>query len=192
MAVAGCSSSGAARRPTCASADDGTARPTACPARATWLHRPVERAVIFIKRVGGIILALTVLLWFLASFPAPPEGATGAAIQYSWPACWATRWRWCWRRSASTGRSPSPWCPAWRRARCRGRAGHGLRAVGHRRRRGRAAGALIAQQWSLATALSLLAWFVFAPQCLSTLATVRRETNSWRVFYSCSRFGVKR
>ncbi len=39
---------------------------------------------------------------------------------------------------------------------------------------------MIAQSWSLATALSLLAWFVFAPQCLPTLATVRRETNSWR------------
>ena len=39
---------------------------------------------------------------------------------------------------------------------------------------------LITQSWSLPTALSLLAWYVFAPQCLSTLATVKRETNSWR------------
>ena len=39
---------------------------------------------------------------------------------------------------------------------------------------------LIAQQWSLATAYALLAWFVFAPQCLATLAVVKRETNSWR------------
>jgi ferrous iron transport protein B len=39
---------------------------------------------------------------------------------------------------------------------------------------------LIAESWSLPTALSLLAWYVFAPQCLSTLATVKRETNSWR------------
>jgi ferrous iron transport protein B len=39
---------------------------------------------------------------------------------------------------------------------------------------------MIASGWSLATALSLLAWYVFAPQCLSTLATVKRETNSWR------------
>jgi ferrous iron transport protein B len=39
---------------------------------------------------------------------------------------------------------------------------------------------MIASGWSLATALSLLAWYVFAPQCLSTLVTVRRETNSWR------------
>ena len=39
---------------------------------------------------------------------------------------------------------------------------------------------IIARDWSLATAYALLAWFVFAPQCLSTLAVVRRETNSWR------------
>ena len=39
---------------------------------------------------------------------------------------------------------------------------------------------LIAAQWPLATALSLLAWYVYAPQCLSTLAVIRRETNSMR------------
>jgi ferrous iron transport protein B len=39
---------------------------------------------------------------------------------------------------------------------------------------------VIAREWSLATGLSLLAWYVFAPQCLSTIAVVRRETNSWR------------
>ena len=40
---------------------------------------------------------------------------------------------------------------------------------------------LIARGWSLATALSLLAWFVFAPQCLATLAAVRRETGGWKL-----------
>jgi ferrous iron transport protein B len=40
---------------------------------------------------------------------------------------------------------------------------------------------LIAQSWSLATALSLLAWYVFAPQCIATLATVKRETGGWAV-----------
>ncbi len=39
---------------------------------------------------------------------------------------------------------------------------------------------IIAHGWSLATAYSLLAWYVFAPQCISTLAVVKRETNSWR------------
>ena len=53
----------------------------------------------------------------------------------------------------------------------------------HVRRARDVAGALqpvIAHSWSLATGLSLLAWYVFAPQCLSTLAVVKRETNSWR------------
>ncbi len=40
---------------------------------------------------------------------------------------------------------------------------------------------LIAQSWSLATAFSLLAWFVFAPQCLATLAAVKRETGGWKM-----------
>jgi ferrous iron transport protein B len=39
---------------------------------------------------------------------------------------------------------------------------------------------VIAGSWSIATGLSLLAWYVFAPQCLSTLSVVKRETNSWR------------
>ena len=34
--------------------------------------------------------------------------------------------------------------------------------------------------WSLPTALAFLAWFVFAPQCLSTIAVIRRETNGWK------------
>src|SRR5690606_2680584 len=42
-----------------------------------------ERGMIFLKRVGGIILTLTILLWFLSSFPAPPPDATAPAIEYS-------------------------------------------------------------------------------------------------------------
>jgi ferrous iron transport protein B len=41
-------------------------------------------------------------------------------------------------------------------------------------------GQLLAIKWSLATALSLLAWYIFAPQCASTLAVIRRETGSWK------------
>ena len=42
-------------------------------------------------------------------------------------------------------------------------------------------GPVLAQQWSLPTALSLLAWYVFAPQCLSTLATLKRESGGWTI-----------
>ena len=41
-------------------------------------------------------------------------------------------------------------------------------------------GQIVAGQWSLGTALALLAWYVFAPQCASTLAVIRRETGSWK------------
>ena len=39
---------------------------------------------------------------------------------------------------------------------------------------------LLSSSWSLPVALAFLVWFVFAPQCLSTFAVTRRETNSWK------------
>jgi ferrous iron transport protein B len=66
-----------------------------------------ERALIFLRRVGGIILALTVLLWFLLSFPGAPVDATGRPSTTASPAASAMRWNRCSRRSASTGRSAS-------------------------------------------------------------------------------------
>ena len=42
---------------------------------------------------------------------------------------------------------------------------------------------IISQGWSLATALSLLVWFIYAPQCISTWATIKRETNSWKMMF---------
>ncbi|NML84372.1 ferrous iron transporter B [Polaromonas sp.] len=140
-----------------------------------------ERALIFVKRVGGIILALTVLLWFLSTFPAPPEGAAGPAIQYSLAGRLGHTLEvifapigFNWQISIAL----VPGLAA--REVAVGALGtvYALSATG-----GNVASALgpvIAQSWSLATALSLLVWYVFAPQCISTLVTVRRETNSWR------------
>ncbi len=141
-----------------------------------------ERAAIFLRRVGGIILALTVLLWFLSSYPGAPDGATGPAIQYSF--------------AGQLGRALevvfAPLGFTWQIAIALvpGMAArevvvsalgtvYALSATGDDV--AAQLGPLLAQQWSLATALSLLVWFVFAPQCLSTLATVRRETQSWRL-----------
>jgi len=41
-------------------------------------------------------------------------------------------------------------------------------------------GQALANKWSLATALALLVWYIFAPQCASTLAVIKRETGSWK------------
>jgi ferrous iron transport protein B len=140
-----------------------------------------QRVEIFMSRVGTIILALMVILWALSSFPAPPPGATGPAIQYSiaghlgaWLAVLFAPIGFNWQISIAL----VPGLAA--REVAVGALGtvYALSATGND-----VSGALtplIAQSWSLPTALSLLAWYVFAPQCLSTLATVKRETNSWR------------
>jgi ferrous iron transport protein B len=140
-----------------------------------------QRVEIFMSRVGTIILALMVILWALSSFPAPPPGATGPPIQYSiaghlgaWLAVLFAPIGFNWQISIAL----VPGLAA--REVAVGALGtvYALSATGND-----VSGALtplISQSWSLPTALSLLAWYVFAPQCLSTLATVRRETNSWR------------
>jgi ferrous iron transport protein B len=140
-----------------------------------------QRVEIFLSRVGTIILALMVILWALSSFPAPPPGATGPPIQYSiaghlgaWLAVVFAPIGFNWQISIAL----VPGLAA--REVAVGALGtvYALSATGND-----VSGALtplIAQSWSLPTALSLLAWYVFAPQCLSTLATVKRETNSWR------------
>ncbi len=140
-----------------------------------------QRVEIFLSRVGTIILALMVILWALSSFPAPPPGATGPAIQYSvaghlgaWLAVLFAPIGFNWQISIAL----VPGLAA--REVAVGALGtvYALSATGND-----VSGALtplISQSWSLPTALSLLAWYVFAPQCLSTLATVKRETNSWR------------
>ena len=140
-----------------------------------------ERVRIFVSRVGGIILALMIVLWFLAAYPAPPPDATGPAIQYSYAG----------QLGAMLQKAFEPIGFNWQIS---------IALVPGLAAREVAVGALgtvyamsasgddlsaqlepvIASGWSLATACSLLAWYVFAPQCLSTLVVVKRETNSWR------------
>ena len=136
-----------------------------------------ERAMIFLRRVGGIILSLTVILWFLSTFPGAPAGATEPAINYSFAgqlghglhALFAPigfNWQICIALVPGLA--------------AREVAVSSLATVYALSGDGDGLQAIVASQWSMATAFSLLAWYVFAPMCLSTLATVRRETNSWR------------
>jgi len=141
-----------------------------------------ERASVFLKRVGGIILTLTVLLWFLSTFPAAPADFAGPAIDYSYAgrigrameAVFAPigfNWQIC--------IALIPGLAAREVAVSSLATVYAVAATGDE-----AAGQLlplIAAQWSLATALSLIVWYVFAPQCVSTLAVIRRETRSWKI-----------
>lgn len=146
----------------------------------------LDRGKIFLKRVGGIIFALSIVLWFLCTFPQPPEGATLPAIDYS--------------LAGMLGHLMQPifaplgfnWqiCIAL------------IPAMAAREVVVAALGTVYAMSavdedamseglatlisgggdlgWSVATGLSLLVWFIYAPHCLATLATVKRETGSWK------------
>ncbi|MEE7559921.1 ferrous iron transporter B, partial [Xanthomonas sp. Kuri4-2] len=141
-----------------------------------------ERGMIFLKRVGGIILALTVLLWFLLSFPAAPEGATLPAIDYSFAgrighamavffAPLGFNWQIC--------IALIPGMAAREVAVASLATVYALSAADDDAA-AQALSPLISDGWSLATALSLLVWYIYAPMCISTLATIKRETNSWK------------
>jgi ferrous iron transport protein B len=140
-----------------------------------------ERLKVFLRRVGTIILALMIVLWFLSSFPAPPAGADGPAIQYSFAGLIGRGLEQVFAPIGFNWQISLALVPG---LAAREVAVGALGTVYSLSATGDDVAAtlvpMIAQTWSLATALSLLAWYVFAPQCLSTLVVVRRETNSWR------------
>ena len=132
-----------------------------------------QRAAVFLRRAGTIIFLATLVIWVLSTFPAPPGGASGPAIEYSF--------------AAMIGKTIAPLLEPigfnWQISvalvpgmAAREVAVSGLATVYSVGGEG-VLGPALAAQWSLATALALLAWYVFAPQCISTLAVIRRETG---------------
>ena len=139
-----------------------------------------SRAKMFLQRAGTTIFAMMVLIWFLASFPQPPAGAEGPAINYS--------------LAAMIGKMIAPllapvgfnWqiavalIPGMAAREVAVAALGTVYAIEGGKEAAAQIGQVMATKWSLATALSLLAWYIFAPQCASTLAVIRRETGSWK------------
>ena len=152
--------------------------------KSVWIGL-LDRAKIFLKRVGGIIFALSILLWFLCTFPQAPEGAVGPAIDYSFAgmlghvmqpifAPLGFNWQICIALIPAMAAREVV-----------------VAALGTVYALSAADDDAVAQglstlissgdlAWSLATGLSLLVWFIYAPHCLATLATVKRETGSFK------------
>jgi ferrous iron transport protein B len=140
-----------------------------------------ERAKIFLSRVGGIILALMVLLWFLSTYPAPPAGATGPAIEYSFAGMLGRGLQYIFEPIGFNWQISIALVPGLAaREVAVGALGTVYALSAASDNVDVALAPLIAASWSLPTALSLLVWYVYAPQCLSTIATIKRETNGWR------------
>ncbi|SFP59525.1 ferrous iron transport protein B [Bradyrhizobium sp. Ghvi] len=137
------------------------------------------RAKMFLQRAGTTIFSMMVLIWFLASFPQPPAGTTEPAIDFS--------------LAAIIGKAIAPllapvgfnWqiavalIPGMAAREVAVAALGTVYAIEGGKEAAEQIGQALATKWSLATALSMLAWYIFAPQCASTLAVIRRETGSW-------------
>ena len=143
-------------------------------ARNLWL-----RAQIFLSRAGRIILPLMVLVWFLSTFPGPPAGASGPAIDYSFAGLIGHAIQPLFAPIGFNWQMVVALIPGFAAREVAVAALGTVYAVANVDANVGALGARLAEQWSLATGLSFLAWYVFAPQCAATLAVVKRETNSW-------------
>ncbi len=147
-----------------------------------------ERAWIFLRRVGTIILALSIVLWFLATFPHAPVGATLPAIEYSFAGMLGKLMQPLFDPLGFNWQMCIALIPAMAAREVAVSALATVYAVGGED----ALGGALAHDWALPVALAYLAWFVYAPQCLATIAVVRRETNSRQatVIFTAYLFGL--
>ena len=138
------------------------------------------RAQAFLYRAGTTIFSMMVLIWFLASFPQPPAGAEGPAINYSLaaiighaiqPVLAPLGFNWQIAVALIPGMAAREVAVA---------ALGTVYAIEGGKEAADRIGEVLAHNWTLATAISLLVWYIFAPQCASTLAVIRRETGSWK------------
>lgn len=140
-----------------------------------------ERAKIFLTRAGTIILMLMIVIWFLSTYPSPPPGAVEPAIYYSFTGQFGRMLAFVfapigfnWQMTvalvpgmAAREVAVSTLSMVYSLSDVSGSTMDSLKDV-------------LSRQWTLASAVAFLVWYVFAPQCISTLAVVKRETNSWR------------
>ncbi len=139
-----------------------------------------QRAWIFLRRAGTIIFTVTVVLWLLLNFPRAGEGqnqvdasiagklANGLAVVVE-PIGF--------NRDIALSLIPAM---AAREVAVASLATSYAVAAEDEDQAALALGEQLRSKWSLPTALAFLAWFVFAPQCMSTIAVARRETNGWK------------
>ena len=141
-----------------------------------------QRASIFLKRAGTIIFVSTVILWALLSFPKVPEGSGQSQVEYSVAGRIADGIEVIVAPIGFNHDIALSLIPAMAAREVAVAALATTYAIDATDEEAQASslGVKLAGNWSLATALAFLAWFVFAPQCISTIAVARRETNGWK------------
>ena len=138
------------------------------------------RAKIFMERAARIILPLMILVWAASTFPYPPEGATLPAIDYSLAGMIGQTLEPLFAPIGFNWQMVVALVPGMAAREVAVAALGTVYSVADAEAAGSLLGSTLAASWSLATGLSFLAWYVFAPQCVATLGVVKRELNSWK------------
>nr|MBA3897104.1 ferrous iron transporter B [Sphingomonadaceae bacterium] len=141
-----------------------------------------QRAYIFLRRAGTIIAVTTIVLWALLSFPRAPDGSAKSQVDQSIAGRIADGLAPIvapigFNRDIALALIPAM---AAREVAVSALATVNAIDTPDEGRRDQSLAKSLSAKWSLPTALAFLAWFVFAPQCISTIAVVRRETNGWK------------
>jgi ferrous iron transport protein B len=141
-----------------------------------------QRAWVFLRRAGTIIFVSTIILWVLLSFPKVPVGSSQSQVEYSIAGRIADGIEVIVKPIGFNHDIALALIPAMAAREVAVSALATAYAIDAKDEETQTTtlGAKLASKWSIATALAFLAWFVFAPQCISTIAIARRETNGWR------------
>ncbi len=152
------------------------------PAWRNVLYGIRDRAWVVIARAGTVILTITILLWFLASYPKAPIGATEPPINYSYAGRMGHTIEPLIKPLGFDWRIGIAFVPAFAAREVMVSALATVYAVEGKDENSttEALSEILRKNWTMATALSLMVYFILSMQCLSTLAVTRRETNSWR------------
>ena len=140
----------------------------------------LQRGQIFLHRAGTTIFSMMVVIWFLCSVPPAPADATGPAINYSFAARIGQTMEPVLRPVGFNWQIDVALVPGMAAREVAVAALGTVYAIESAGDKSDELGRTLTAHWSLATALALLAWYVFAPQCAATLGVVRRETDSWK------------
>jgi ferrous iron transport protein B len=140
----------------------------------------VQRGQIFLKRAGTTIFAMMVVIWFLCSVPPAPPDAAEPPINYSLAARIGPAIEPVLRPVGFNWQIDVALVPGMAAREVAVAALGTVYSIAGADENPGELGRVLTAHWSLGTALALLAWYVFAPQCASTLSVVRRETNSWK------------
>ncbi|NJM50291.1 MAG: ferrous iron transporter B [Sphingomonadales bacterium] len=142
-----------------------------------------QRAWLFLRRAGTIIFVSTIILWVLLSFPKAPDDIGTSQADYSIAGRIADGVEVVVRPIGFNKEIALALIPAMAAREVAVSAlatTYAIDESGDEEAVTKSLGDRLAGKWSLATALAFLAWFVFAPQCISTIAVAKRETNGWK------------